>query len=265
MTKKAAQFRRFCFSAFGENMDLNMFPIREKCSYFGYGVEIAPSTGNPHWQGYFETTKKMTSNSVKKLLPKIYFTPCVGTQAQNTDYIAKDEGEFYEEGELMAQGTRTDLNAIRQQIDAGISDKEIAQEHFGKWCQYGRRFEDYRRLMQPARDWVTEVHVIWGKSGTGKTRQAIAAGAVPMSFHNGFMAGYKNDPIVLWDDFDGTSIDRQLFLQLTDRYPMVGNVKGGEITWNPKQIYITSNTNPKDWYVNNEAVARRLTTSTHIL
>ena len=53
---------------------------------------------------------------------------------------------------------------------------------------------------------------------------------------------------MLIDEFEPTMVTRSLFLQITDRYPMTVNIKGGSANWAPKQLFFTSNHDPNKWY-----------------
>ncbi len=72
------------------------------------------------------------------------------------------------------------------------------------------------------------------------------------------MLGYKNQDIVVFDDLTEGSIELPLMLKLTDRYALPINIKGGEMTWNPKTIYITTNDNPLGWYGSADSWLRRI-------
>ena len=41
-----------------------------------------------------------------------------------------------------------------------------------------------------------------------------------------------------------------ILLQMLDKYPMMVDVKGGRLPFLFKNIYIASNSHPKDWYYN---------------
>ena len=56
----------------------------------------------------------------------------------------------------------TDLLAVKEAIDSGATDLEIAEAHFGSYCRFHRAFTNYRRLKQTAKDWKTEVYVLYG-------------------------------------------------------------------------------------------------------
>lgn len=259
--------RNWCFTSFDEAgnqaLDANTGEgsgVRFWC----YGNETCPDTKRSHRQGYMELTQATTRLALqKKFHRSIHWEFRRGTQEQAIQYCQKD-GDYYAFGEVKQQGKRADLIAIRDAIDAGAPVSQIATDHFAKYCQYGRAFERYRQLKQPERNWATEVHVVWGPTGTGKTRYCIDQGAAMVEFDKGgFIHGYMNQEIIVFDDFDPATISRGAFLKLMDRYPTTVNIKGGSMIWNPRTVYLTTNFNPRDWYGACPAIRRRLTSITH--
>ncbi len=268
---KREQSKLWVFTAFEESWDglttvsnLDNSPTTFWC----YGREECPETKRKHWQGYMEFSKNMSLRMLKKTFPKaIHWERRQGSQAQAIAYCQKD-GDFYTFGDRAdstGAGRRTDLESIRAEIADGTPVSEIADKYFAKWCQYGRAFAKYAMLKQPDRSWETEVHVLWGPTGTGKTRKAVDAGARLIEIdRNGFAHGYENQPTILLDDFDPSTLTRSEFLRLTDRYPTTVNVKNGSAKWNPRVIYITTNYSPRDWYGACPAIRRRFTSITHV-
>lgn len=170
-------------------------------------------------------------------------------------------GEF----KLSQQGKRTDLEDCRKRILEGESEETVSDAHFGTWTRYHRSFKRYKTLKRiNQRNWKTQVIVLWGKPGTGKTERIsyLSPNVRRMFRENQFWSDYDEQKTVLWDDFDGHGVSRQSFLQLTDRYPCQIRQIGGYSNWAPRIIYITSNTHPCNWYNDNhdvcEAVLRRI-------
>jgi hypothetical protein len=111
-----------------------------------------------------------------------------------------------------------------------------------------------------------EVHVFWGKSGTGKSRRAWSeAGldAYPKDPNTKFWDGYRGHEHVVIDEFRGR-IDVSHMLRWLDRYPVLVEVKGSGAVLKAKKVWITSNLDPRHWYPDldmdtQEALLRRLT------
>lgn len=243
-------------------------------SYACFGDEICPKTKRDHQQGYMEIPAKKTMVGVKRMFThanapwfaNCHLDLCKGTPEQCVVYTAKD-GKWWEVGDKMVQGRRSDLTSMQQAIDKGADDVELAEMDFGKWCQYRRSFAAYRELKRVAearktRKQKPHVEVHWGDAGTGKSKHVAELigekGADWVSAKNGFILGYTGKAIVVFDDFRTEDMDEQVFLRLTDRYPVQVNVKGSSMHWNPTTIYLTSNTPPEGWWRGKPQVQRRI-------
>lgn len=233
-----------------------------KLTYLCFGREVVST---PHLQGYVELETKTSLSSMKCFLKRAHWEKSKGTPKEASDYCKKDK-DFEELGVLsVGRGYRSDLIVIKDLMDKGATSLDIAESNFGLWVQYRRSFEAYMNLKSTPRRWETVVVVIWGDTGTGKTRYCQDQIMDRSMWSNGdykWFDGYKGQEVVIWDDFRG-EYPIQLFLKLTDRYPMQVPVKGGFTNWCPKKIYITSNCAPETWYPDcgsrtREAFFRRL-------
>lgn len=220
-------------------------------SYVVIGMEIGEQ-GTPHVQGYLELSKRLRGRSVLKLsgMTRCHLETRQGTQEEATRYSKKD-GIFEEYGELSVndRGRRSDLESLKTDLDSGKSLMEISDTHFATYLRYERSITKYRALRDTSRNWLPDVQVFWGKTGTGKTRKVYEEN-VDIYTHAGdrWFDGYEGQEVVLFDDFDGSVFKLAYLLKLLDRYQMRVPVKGGFIQWVPKKIYITSNINPQLWY-----------------
>lgn len=232
-------------------------------TYIVFGKEAVSTL---HLQGYLETETKTSLSSMKTLLKRAHWEAAKGTAKQAAEYCKKD-GDFKEAGVISkGRGYRADLEKVQEEIDAGTSIDKIAETHFSLWCQYRRSFQAYADRQSPKRNWKTIVVVLWGDTGTGKTRfchEQAQGRTLWISGDYQWFDGYNGQDVVLLDDYRG-EYPVQLFLKLTDRYRMSVPIKGGFVNWCPKKIYITSNVDPSTWYQNcgsrtHEAFMRRLT------
>lgn len=102
-----------------------------------------------------------------------------------------------------------------------------------------------------------KVVILWGGTGTGKTRSvynkypevykvpAGGRGRVP------WMDGYDGQEVALFDEFNG-QISLPTILQMTDRYAMQVQVKGGFVQWAPKLVVFCSNVDPEMWWTDKD-------------
>lgn len=248
-------------------------------SYICGQQELCPDTGRKHIQGYAVFSKRRTMGPVKRLLGSdtVHVEVRRGTHSEAVEYCRKEEsrsGEFIEFGEFIDRRTKgnTELDNVKKRLRDGESILEIADEHFGLWLRYNRGIDRYAEMVQPKRNFKTEVRVYWGRSGVGKSRRAIyEAGDDAYYKPKGeWWDGYDGVSNIIIDDFYGwISFDEML--RCTDRYKHRVPIKGGFVNFVPKLIIITSNEEPREWYstttINEyrfEALSRRLDKVEHM-
>ena len=207
-----------------------------------------------HYQGYIEFKTKKTMLGLKELmLGGAHWEIRRGTDVQARDYCAKSDSQVegpWEFGTFVAAepGKRTDLLEIKQRIDDGASDLDIAADHFSNWCRYRNSFSVYRRMIAVPRKWKTQVICLWGVTGNGKSRWAVNNTVNPYHAYNGkWWDDYDGSQDVILDDFTGW-IEFNILLRMMDEYPCKVEMKGGAINWAPRRMVITSNLPPWKWY-----------------
>jgi hypothetical protein len=287
-----SQSRRFTFTLPNytqEELDaLRVGPLGRDNSitYILYGLETCPTTGTPHVQGYLEVKKKLTISAVRRFNLRAHYEvcqkPCVEYQKgycwKLTGHPSHNQPEpnaiTFEEGSAMRQGQRNDLNAIGEQIVAGVLPQAIAEENPGMYARYHRGLHALRAaVIDPPRDQATPKNVIvyFGPTGTGKTRSAVEQLTAQYGDY------YLWDPTLhpWWDGYDchrGVVIDEfrgqlpfSVILRLLDRYRMTVQIKGGMRQFVADTIYITSPKHPDEWYKDDGSdkiaqLKRRITT-----
>jgi len=235
--------------------------------YIAYQLERGETCNTLHLQGYIEFRQKRTMNQVKETLqaPGAHLEPRHGSQEQARDYCLKEETrvEGPWEGGTLSQGSgeRTDLDSIRQLIKEGSSELDIADSHFGTWCTHHKAFARYKTLCLPQRDFKTNVTVIIGPPGTGKSKYCLEN--FPGAYwkqRSQWWDCYEGQPYIVIDDYYGW-LPYDVLLRICDRYPLLVETKGAQAQFTGKEIVITSNTPPTHWYKNvvTEAFIRRVT------
>lgn len=221
-----------------------------------------------HWQGYVEFKKPQRLAALKKLIPAAHWEVRRGTREQALEYCRKEEsrirGPFYAglPWGTGGQGCRTDLQEVKRKIDEGASELRIADEHFAVWCRHSRAFREYRRLKVTNRNWKTQVIMLIGDPGTGKSKKVNDE--YPGAYwkqRSIWWCGYEGQEHVVLDDFYGW-LPFDILLRICDRYPLLVETKGGQVTFLAKTVLITSNKEPCEWYdtkkCNMEALYRRV-------
>lgn len=247
--------------------------VPDSLSFLIYGEEIGDS-GTPHLQGYAEFKTRVRFSKAKSVLGnRCHLEKRKGSSEQAAAYCEKD-GAFTRLGEISksSQGKRSDLDDLHKSLKEKRPMSEIADEHFGQFLKYQRGINAYRLVTATRRDWAMSVVVYHGKTGAGKTRAVYdnLPAAEELYVHPGgpWFDGYDQQPIVLFDDYAGSEFKLQYLLKLLDRYPMQVPVKGGFVSFVPREVYITSNLHPEDWYRNAnpehvQAMLRRITNTVY--
>ena len=221
--------------------------------------EEVGENGTHHVQGYVILKRKVRMRQAKSWLPgEPHMEVRRGTHQEAKDYCTKAETrkagtQPMMAGDEPAPGARSDLVSIKNRLDAGAKEAEIADEFFGQWVRYHKAFVRYRGIKLPNRNSPTFTQVYWGPPGTGKTRAAFdEAGpdAYWLPKPNGsrvFWDGYEGQEHVVIDEFFGW-MPRDLMCRICDRYPFRVETKGGSVPFVAKKIWITSNSPPVEWW-----------------
>lgn len=224
-------------------------------------LESAPDTGRLHYQFYVYLHKKVRLAGLKRSLGRreVHLEQRRGSHDDAVAYCSKDESRVegpWTGGDPPQAGKRNDLVALKNDLDGGMSIRDISSNHFGSFLRYRQSISYYVLLHQPPRTWKMENTILWGKSGSGKTRSVYekaereGLSVFPLAQNkNGvvWFDGYGGEDIILIDDFYGW-ITISYMLKLLDRYPMNCQTKGGTVPMVSKEIIITSNKAPDIWY-----------------
>lgn len=226
--------------------------------YLVFGRETG-SQNTPHLQGYISFRDRKRLAQVKSAVSsRAHFEVARGSPEENRAYCTKD-GDFEEFGTLPApRGNRSDLVSVASAIREGKSIRAISESDPSSVLRYGSGLLRLRQFYRPVRSGPPQIWVFWGPPGSGKTRRVHEfANHEELWIHSGmgcWFDGYDSQLSVLFDDFDGSWFSLTFLLKLLDRYVFPVPVKGGFTWWNPKNIYITSNIDPNEWYPNAKQV-----------
>lgn len=251
--------------------------ILQGIQYLLYQKEKAPTTGTIHLQGYVYFANPRARGGVQLAISKladdhpadqISVRACRGNVDQNNIYCTKEdrlEGPF-EWGNMPKQGARTDLEEIKNLIKNGATEAEVAERYFGQYVRYYRGIREYRTLTARKRNWKTKVVVHYGSTGLGKTYRTEVKGGERLYvkdadhkwFHN-----YQGEDEVCLEEFDGRMLGINTFKRIADRGRCSVEYKGGTVEWSAKTLYVTSNTQPAEWWPDCksgdfEAIVRRV-------
>lgn len=266
-SKKPKRARAFCFTSFNQTEPVLMDCIKYLC----YSPETCPSTGKEHWQGYFYLYEQKTMSAATKVFKdyKVSVKFCDGTTEENRIYCGFDRYEnsegkvkeknpnFKEFGTIPAQGKRTDLDAIKDEIINGKKVDEIVMERPMVFHMYGRTLERIEEitLRKKFRTWMTTCDWFYGSTGVGKSHRAFENYDPETHYKlnlndNGFWNGYTGQEIVIINEFRG-QIQYSELLDLIDKWPKDVKIKGkAPVPLLAKHIVITSALAPEEVYYN---------------
>jgi len=245
---KRKQAKDWCFTINNplENEDYEVFAIPHQYLVFGYEVG---ESGTPHLQGFIQFASKVRFQTVKGYFPRAYLSIRRGTPQEASTYCKK-EGRFIEDGRLSYAGKRTDLDDIKEFIQGGATDQEVAETNFSQWCYHRKSFSAYRSMLFPPTD-RDDVRVvcIWGITGSGKTATARAIypdAYVCVDPSLRLFDGYDEHREIILDEFDA-SASRSVLLRLLDRYKCSLRILYGWVPLRAVRFIITSNFPPSQW------------------
>lgn len=233
--------------------------------FIAFGRETCPTSKKLHDQCfcYFinpRSTGKRALGVIGRMFGPIHANvlPMYGSFAQNEAYCSK-EGQYRKLGNPPRQGTRDDLNEIKDAIMRGeIRADDVAVENPTMFHQYGRTL-DRLEAIALRKKWRTEMtEGIWytGVSGVGKSHKAFE-GYNPdthyvKNLNEDWWNGYKGQETIILNEFRGQIPFAEL-LDLMDKWPK--NVKWRcreSVPFLAKRLIITSIKHPKDIYVRQE-------------
>jgi len=243
--------RNVCFTLNNPPQDDSQLAIRSdpRVRYLVYGRETAPTTGTRHLQGYVEFSAQLSFNVVRELLAGAHCEARRGSAQQAADYCKK-EGDFHEQGEISNPGKRTDLQDACALVTSGGSLRRVAQDHPETFVRYHRGLAALRLLTQSRRSDPPTVTVLYGLTGTGKSRTAREMCEDPYVWGpemGSWFDGYDAHTNVIFEEFRG-QLPFGFVLRLLDRYDCQVQVKGGSAQFVATTIVITSPVHPREWY-----------------
>lgn len=221
------------------------------CVYLKGQKEIGAG-GFEHWQFLCVFGKQVTLQQAKRHFHNSVHLELSRSSAAN-EYVWKEDtrvpGSQFELGELpKSRARKADWDAIFDDASRGNFNnipKDILI----------RNYSAIKRIrvdsIKPQFRGDITVNVYWGKSGVGKTRRAWHEAGDDVYIKNPntkWWDGYRGQKRVIIDEFVGR-VDISYILTQLDRYPCIAEVKGFSVPLEATEFWITSNINPKDWYL----------------
>jgi len=245
-------------------------------SYLCWGEEVCPDTGRDHFQAYIYFKDAKTFKAAAKVMEGRHIEEPLGTIEQCIAYCKGDytnrngkykplNAVFKEFGTRPKQGKRNDLNIVLEKIQNGnctMRDIVATATSF----QSIRMAEIQLKYFEPPRKWPTLVYWFYGKSQTGKTKEAYEMCNDPYICMEStkWWEGYDGHEDVIIDDYRPEFCSFSMLLRLLDRYECRIECKGGSRQLRAKRIIITTPKSPEEtwgWRTGEELyqLTRRIT------
>ena len=170
----------------------------------------ATCPGQLHLQGYiiFDAPKRLST--IRKLdsqAARAHWEPRRGTHAEAQNYCTKCDtrvaGPFTFGVPPSGHGSSS-FSELKDMVDQGCTLEDVRNKHYGMYLRYYSVISRDICSRTPPRSWKTEVVVLTGRTGLGKSRWAhtFFPGAYwkPKSQ---WWDGYSNQSVVVLDDFYG--------------------------------------------------------------
>lgn len=239
-----------------------------ECEYIIMGKEHMEEGLTPHIQGYVVFKNAKRFSTLKHFNSRIHWEKAVRSHEENINYCSKEDTSPYERGQRPKSARRTKTNLV-EELEKDFKNGHIIlankQRVYG-YMEEQNMFEEIikNQLEKP------DVVYVYGNTGTGKTYWAIKDAVTRYGKENVAMLRFKNnfaisnnpqaDALIL-PEFRPSNIDAATFLEFTDGYGMILNVKHSQVYIRPKAVYICSIKHPDDIYKEeiNEQFKRRIT------
>ncbi len=222
--KRNSQARDWCFTVNNpvqsEQEFMSYLQTLPDLRYVVFQREKAPETGTEHYQGYFEFTQQKWFTTIKKYLSEkaigvaAHIEARRGKRTQARNYCMDEETrispQYYEYGEFIEDGERTDLTDIMHDIENGMSFYDLSKKHGNrfirvmKWAKEFRQAHlenKYKRVFRNM-----QVYYIYGSAGCGKTSYVFNKHGYDdvyrtTNYEFGWVDDYNGEKVLFLDEF----------------------------------------------------------------
>ena len=270
--KRNSQARDWCFTINNpvqtEQEFMEYLQTVKDLRYVVFQRERAPETGTEHYQGYFEFTQPKWFSGIKKCLSKenigvdAHIEARRGKRSQAREYCMDEETrispQYYEYGEFIEDGERTDLTDIMHDIENGMSFYDLSKKHGNRFIRVMKWAKEYRqshlenKFKRVFRN--MKVYYIYGSAGCGKTSYVFQKHGYDdvyrtTNYEFGWIDDYNGEKILFLDEFR-SSFKISEILDYLDGQPI--RIRGRHYNRVAcyDTVYIVSNLSLKEQYTN---------------
>ncbi len=225
--------------------------------------ERCPDTGREHLQACWRFTAGVRWRQSLRIMDAdgAHVEPCRDFE-DSKSYCSRAGKRMHDTNAISFRATgtgsghRSDWRAIYQLVRSGESDRTIADAYPGQFVRNYRGIERLRQIhVEPRKcDRPARTIVIYGESGTGKTRFALKH--CPKAYW--LTCGSRRAQVQWWDDYNGEttiildefrgSLRYEELIGMLDTKPFRVQRKGDSVHLQATDFLILSNFHPEDWY-----------------
>ncbi len=234
-----------------------------------YIVMQTEQTSVYHYQAMVQFSRPKTHDWIKRNLTGNHHFERIRNAANLKKYCQKERtrsvGQRFEvRGEagiirMREYDHMTDM-ILRQETDHSLkapTQAEVMHAFPRSFLIHSKGAEKMIGLVQKPRDFIPDVTILYGPTGSGKTWMAMTSDKsvykIPEAQKGGWWwHNYQHQHRVVLDEFRH-NIKFKTMLEFLDRYAFTLEIKGTNDTMNSREIYITSNIPPNKWYPNVES------------
>jgi hypothetical protein len=199
--------------------------------YFIMAIEVCPTTGKTHGQGYIRFRHAVSMTAVKERLnsKQIHLEQKRGTEYEAASYCWKDAEPFIEIGERPTEDSSEKdssvWDVILRMLQDGATARDIMMEYPAAYARYKSGIEAMRmELIAGSINTWREVNVqyLWGATGVGKTRAILdsmedPADAYRVTDYKNPFDNYRGQQLIIFEEFR-SSIQIEKMLIYLDGY-----------------------------------------------
>lgn len=245
---------RWMFTINNPEDDMLFTALPEGARYVCWQREVG-AEGTPHLQGYIAFTEMFRRKRVSDLLGgHAWLGAARGTEQQAVEYCTKADTRAagpWEFGERKEQGERTDLKPFQAACAAIVAGEPLRSLDPYLFAKHSNGLKALSALQAPPRRDGLVVTCIVGGTGVGKTHWVFEHFPTTFRPHYGngglWWDGYAGEDSILLDEFRG-QCPLQKLLMILDKYPLMLEIKGGYLAARFTKVFITTNSEPEEWY-----------------
>lgn len=227
------------------------------------------ASGTVHYQMFLNFKKKMSAQEVHRLegMERCVTLVCQDVAA-SVRYCSKPEGRLegpywwpseekvlaYARGATAGKGKRSDLDTLARRVLDGVTDEELAATVPGQLLRFSNHIDQLRIKFPVTRRNSDSIECIVyvGPTGTGKShrlRRECPEGPEWFWANKGkWFDGYRGQPGIVFDEFDGSWMSYGDAKRLLDGGPMRVERKGGFLDMLATKFRFSTNHHPKNWW-----------------